>query len=501
MAVRRVFPNVRSSFNGYRHRSSVTAAAAEAVESEPFSLPNKLGNRGEVDSILLAEAAGKGGYKALDLSEAANLFGEFSTGKLLRSTAVLEAAATDPLVDAGIRVMKSWAMKTPGAKGLILGGLRHTFYDHFCAGENNRELVATVRQMWESGLRAMLVYGVEDVDDEASCDNNLVGFLRTVNSAMLLPPSSASFVIVKITAICPMPLLRRVSDLLRWEHRDTSTRLPWKHATLPLFSDSSPLYHTSERPEPLSPEEESQLERAHERLTVLCENCLEANVPLTVDAEYTSVQPAIDYFTYAAAIQYNRGHSPIVFGTIQAYLKDAQERLFLAATAAEKMGVPMGIKLVRGAYMSSEATEAAAVGSDTPIHRCLQDTHDCYNACAAFMLDRIAQGRVGDAVVLATHNVESGKLAAARARDLGIEKDNERLQFAQLYGMSEALSRGLRNAGFVVSKYTPFGPVEMVMPYLIRRAEENRGMLSTSALDRVLMRQELKRRLTKFYSG
>ncbi|PPD77366.1 hypothetical protein GOBAR_DD25720 [Gossypium barbadense] len=98
-------------------------------------------------------------------------------------------------------------------------------------------------------------------------------------------------------------------------------------------------------------------------------------------------------------------------------------------------------------------------------------------------------------------NGQKGKLAACRARNLGIQKGNRRLEFAQLYGMSEALSFGLRNAGFQVSKYLPYGPVDMVMPYLLRRAEENRGLLSTSNIDRVLMWKELKRRIKSLEFG
>lgn len=81
-----------------------------------------------------------------------------------------------------------------------------------------------------------------------------------------------------------------------------------------------------------------------------------------------------------------------------------------------------------------------------------------------------------------------GELAAVKAIGLGIKNDNPNLHFAQLYGMAEALSFGLRNAGFKVSKYLPFGPVEQIMPYLLRRAEENKSLLSTSASDRTLMR-------------
>ncbi|KNA09173.1 hypothetical protein SOVF_155990 isoform A [Spinacia oleracea] len=292
-----------------------------------------------------------------------------------------------------------------------------------------------------------------------------------------------------------MSLLERLSDLLRWEKQDPSFKLPWKQNSLPILSDSSPFYHTPEKPDPLTQQEEQDLQLAHERLTKLCQRCLELNVPLTVDAEDTKIQPGIDYLTYNSAIEYNKlgGKTPIVYGTLQAYLKDAKERMLLATEAAKKMGLPIGFKIVRGAYMSSESKLAASLGFESPIHNTIQDTHDCYNECASYMLDKIVDG--SGAVVLATHNVESGKLAATKAKCLGIGKENDRLQFAQLYGMSEALSYGLKNAGFQVSKYLTFGPVEEVIPYLLRRAEENRGMLSSSCLDRQLMGMELKRRL------
>ncbi|KAJ1392364.1 Proline dehydrogenase domain, partial [Sesbania bispinosa] len=137
------------------------------------------------------------------------------------------------------------------------------------------------------------------------------------------------------------------------------------------------------------------------------------------------------------------------------------------------MGVPMGFKLVRGAYMSSESKLAESFGYASPIHNTIQDTHNCFNDCSSFLLEKIANG--------------PGKLAAAKAHELGIGKVNHRLEFAQLYGMSDALSFSLGNAGFQVSKYMPFGPVEMVMPYLLRRAEGNRGLLAASGFDRQLI--------------
>lgn len=430
----------------------------------------------------------------LRLDDAEKLFSCVPTSKVLRASAILHAAAIEPMVDFGTWVMRSNLMHVGVTRGAVLGALRHTFYEHFCAGEDAAAAGESVRCLHLCGLRSMLDYAVEYAGDNDSSDRNLEAFLHTVESATSLPPSSVSCLVVKITAICPMKLLERVSDLLRWEYKDPCFNLPWKKLeTLPIFSGSTPTYHTLKKPEPLTPEEENDLVLGHQRLLKICQKCLEANIPLTVDAEYSSIQPAIDYFTYSSAIMYNKDDNPIVHGTIQAYLKDAKERLLLASMAADKKGIPMGFKLVRGAYMSSERKLASSLGFESPIHNSIQDTHVCYNDCASFLLEKISNGP--GALVLATHNVESGRIAVAKANDLGIGKLNQRLQFAQLYGMADALSFGLRNAGFQVSKYMPFGPVEMVMPYLLRRAEENRGLLSASTLDRQLMRKELKRRL------
>lgn len=439
------------------------------------------------------------GHKIVDFEDVKGLFSTFSTSKLLKSLITLETAAVDPMVDMGLWVMNSRLVETPILKQLISGAMQHTFYDHFCAGKDLEEAGRTVTRLWNrAGLRGMLDYGPEHAADSESCDQNMMEFIRTAEYSNSLPPSSVSFVVVKITAICPRSLLRRVSDLLRWEYRDSAFHLPWKLTSFPVFSDSSPFYHTPKKPEPLSPEEERNLLSGQERLFKICEKCMEANVPLLIDAEDTAVQPAIDYLTYSSAILYHRDDKPLLFGTIQAYLKDAKDRLVKAKKAADKAGVPVGFKLVRGAYMSSDRETAASLGVESPIQNNIQETHASYNSCAEFLLEEVAGG--SGAVVLATHNVESGKLAAVKAAELGIRKDSQKLQFAQLYAMAETLSFGLKNAGFQVSKYLPFGPVEHIMPYLLRRAEENRGLLSTSYMDRLLMRKELSRRLKSLFT-
>ncbi|KAM3286342.1 proline dehydrogenase 2, mitochondrial [Capsicum chacoense] len=431
--------------------------------------------------------------KVINFDDVRELFMGVSSSKLIKSTLTLQMASIEPMVDLGVWVMNSKLMHMPIFREVILGFVKSTFYEHFCAGKDLTEVRKTVSKLSSVALKGMLDYGVEHATENESCDQSMKVFLQTIESTNSLPSSSVSFVVVKITAICTPKLLKRMSDLLRWEQKNPSFNLPWKQKTLPVLAESSPLYHTSEKPEPLTVEEESDLQLAHDRLMTICKRCLELDVELLIDAEDTAIQPAIDYFVYSAAIKYHKEDHPLIFGTIQAYLKDAKERMVIAKKSAEKMGVPMGFKLVRGAYMSSENEVASKFGVQSPIHDGIQQTHDCFNSCAEFMLGEIANG--SGAVVLATHNIESGKLAASKAIELGIRKDSEKLQFAQLYGMAEGLSFGLRNAGFQVSKYLPFGPVGQVMPYLIRRAEENRGLLSTSAFDRQLMRKELTRRL------
>ncbi|KAL1563218.1 proline dehydrogenase 2, mitochondrial-like isoform X1 [Salvia divinorum] len=430
----------------------------------------------------------------INLDDSKELFSSVPTAKLMASTFTLHVVMNEVMIHIGSKVMNSRLMNAPVSREVLLGSIERTLYHHFCGGKTLKEADRAARKLWESGLQSMLDYGMEHAHDNASCDHNVHEIIETIASTLSLPSSPVSSVVVKITAIFPHQLLKRVSDLLRWEYKDKSLHLPWKLQSFPLLSDSSALYHTPQMPEALTLDEERDLELGFGRLMKICESSLEANVPLLIDAEDSAIQPAIDYFTYYAAIKYHRGDTPLIFNTIQAYLKDSKERLVMAKKAADGAGVPLGFKLVRGAYMSSERQLAFSLGANSPVHDSIQDTHACYNACAAFMLDGIANGP--GSLILATHNIESGKLAAAKVASLGMKKDNEKLQFAQLYGMAEALSFGLRNAGFKVSKYLPYGPVEHIVPYLLRRAEENRGFVSTAALDRQLMRKELLRRLT-----
>ncbi|KAH9324366.1 hypothetical protein KI387_004544, partial [Taxus chinensis] len=444
-----------------------------------------------IDATALPEIISHGN---LQIENGEILYSGMTSKELLSTVFNLCLVAYEPLVDLSIKVLKSPLMNHAAFRIPLLQAVKQTAYSHFCAGENVAEASATLRRMWELGLKGILDYSLEDATGNISCDNNLHEFLNTVQTTLRLPAGSVSFSCVKITALCPLPLLERVSDLLRWRHRHPDqVNLPWMQDTLPILAPSSPVYHTTSAPPPLTANEERDFRLAEERLRRLCKACEENSLPLLIDAEYTSVQPAIDYFTYSASLEYNKSAKPLVYGTIQAYLKDALPRLQLACDEATRRGIQIGLKLVRGAYITRESALAASLGAPSPIHPSIEETHRCYDACAAVMMDKAAMAEAS--VVLATHNFDSGKAAAAKAEEINIRKGNDRVQFAQLKGMADSLSLGLVQAGFQVSKYLPFGPVEHVMPYLIRRAEENRGLLSTTGADRRRISKELNRRL------
>lgn len=431
----------------------------------------------------------------INTTETETLFAQIRTKQLVNTLAILQALSVESLVDVGSKLMQSESIQANRvARNLMMGAVEKTVYRHFCAGADKEEVGRTLSGLSDLGLKGILDYGSEDTEDEFGCQKNLEGFLKMVELRDEAEGSSISFACVKITAICPISLLERMSDILRWEKKDPSFDVSWKSHGIPILSNSSPLYQTSHKPELLTSEEELELQKALNRLSTLCKRCKQAKLPVLIDAEYTSVQPAIDYFTYTAALEFNQGDHPIVYATIQAYLKDSKERMVQAVEAAEREGFHIGLKLVRGAYLTRETQLANSLGVASPIHDSIQDTHACYDECASFMLEKVAKG--SGSLVVATHNLESGKAAASIAEELGISKGDKNLQFSQLMGMADGLSFGLRNAGFQVSKYLPYGPVDQVIPYLLRRAEENRGLLSASTLDRELIRKELKRRMS-----
>ncbi|KAF9949408.1 hypothetical protein BGZ70_001798 [Mortierella alpina] len=263
------------------------------------------------------------------------------------------------------------------------------------------------------------------------------------------------------------------------------------------------------------------------RMERLCDQAEKTRTRLMIDAEQTYFQPAIDDVTLHLQERYNRVRhveGPLIYHTYQMYLKDALGRLQRDFARAQRNDYVLAVKLVRGAYMLSERKRASELGLEDPICDGIEATHRSFNTGLDFVLTEIArpsQGRVPkggepggvpqDALrgrptlsssrvvlVVASHNMDSTIQTCERMQALGLEPQSGLVMFGQLKGMCDHMSYTLGKHGYGVYKYVPYGPIHHVIPYLIRRAQENTSVLGGVALERALIWEELKLRFLAY---
>uniref|UniRef100_A0A671XTW7 Proline dehydrogenase n=1 Tax=Sparus aurata TaxID=8175 RepID=A0A671XTW7_SPAAU len=240
-------------------------------------------------------------------------------------------------------------------------------------------------------------------------------------------------------------------------------------------------------------EEERQMKRMLQRVDVLAKHALENGVRLMVDAEQTYFQPAISRLTLEMQRKFNR-EKPIIFNTYQCYLKDAYDNVTVDVELSRREGWYFGAKLVRGAYMYQERDRAKEIGYEDPINPDYEATNRMYHRCLEYVLEEIDHSRKAN-VMVATHNEDTVKFTLEKMNEMGLSPTENKVYFGQLLGMCDQISFPLGQAGFPVYKYVPYGPVNEVIPYLSRRAQENRGFMKGSQRERSLLWKELKRRL------
>ena len=214
-----------------------------------------------------------------------------------------------------------------------------------------------------------------------------------------------------------------------------------------------------------------------------------------LDAEETWIQDAIDHLAYTAMARYNR-EKVIVFNTIQCYRTGRLAALDAALENAQKEGYGLGIKFVRGAYMEKERARAQQKNLPSPIQPTKEATDAEFNVCVARMISVLGRPEYGQklACMIGSHNEDSASMAAELLTAQGWTPESAPVWFAQLYGMSYHISFNLAKAGFNASKYMPYGPVRDVIPYLIRRAEENSSVAGQMGRELSLIKAEMKRR-------
>jgi proline dehydrogenase len=212
-------------------------------------------------------------------------------------------------------------------------------------------------------------------------------------------------------------------------------------------------------------------------------------VKIFVDAEESWIQETIDTLAYEMMERYNH-ERPIVFNTFQMYRWETYDKLEKATQEARQHGYALGAKLVRGAYLEKERLRSHEEEYQDPIHATKEDTDRDFNRAIDFALNN----RDVVSICLGTHNEYSCQYTIQQMKQLGIQTNDEHIWFAQLLGMSDNISFNLASAGCNVAKYVPYGPVEAVMPYLFRRAEENKSIAGQSSREFMLIRKELSRR-------
>jgi len=245
--------------------------------------------------------------------------------------------------------------------------------------------------------------------------------------------------------------------------------------------------------------ETKEMSRLLVRVESLVQEAAALNVRIFIDAEQYYMQPAIDSIALQLQEKYNSLSSfdhPIVFNTYQTYLTNAKEKLQFDIERSTRMRYHFGAKLVRGAYLEGERSRALLHNYSSPIHNTIEDTHSCFDECVQkIMMHHVSVGNTqSPEVVLATHNQKSIELALQAMKDLKINKHENTIRFAQLLGMSDNLTFALAKQRYKSYKYIPYGEVSEVLPYLLRRLEENSSLFGNVSKEINSILRELQRR-------
>ncbi len=368
--------------------------------------------------------------------------------ELDRAYFLFKMIANQPLVRIGTAVT-NFALK---AHLPVDGLIRATVFDHFCGGVNEDDCLSVVDKMYTKGVSSVLDYSVEGKEEEAQFDAALEMTLKTVEFAK--ERQAIPFAVFKPTGLGRIDLYEKVG----------AKQL-------------------------LSQEEQLEWNKIVARFELICKTAHSKDVALLIDAEESWMQDAADDLVEDMMRKYNK-EKVIVFNTLQLYRWDRVAYLKKLHDRAKSEGFYIGMKLVRGAYMEKEHKRAEEKGYPTPICESKQATDDNYNVAVEYMMKHINTM----AIFAGTHNEESSYKLMEMQLANTISKNDPRIWYGQLYGMSDNISYNLAEKGYNVAKYLPFGPVRDVMPYLIRRAEENTSVAGQTSRELNLLKTERLRR-------
>jgi proline dehydrogenase len=380
---------------------------------------------------------------------------EYKSNKELKSAKFLFSTMGYPwFVQLGTR-LTPFIMKT----GLPVHGIiRKTIFKQFVGGETLEETAGVGAVLGKYGVQVILDYGVEGKEGEDSFDHATEEFIRVINYAAT--QTNIPFISIKVTGLARFALLQTLNEAprLRSGIHDHEVEI-------------------------------DEWDRVRERMYAICEIASEKNIGVLVDAEESWIQDPIDRLTMEMMEIFNK-EKIVVYNTIQLYRHDRLHFLKLSHQIAQQKGFKLGVKLVRGAYMEKERARAKEMGYPSPIQPDKEASDKDYDLAVRYCIDHLDQ----IAVIIASHNEASNLLTAELLDQKNIPHNHPHIHFSQLYGMSDNITFNLAKEGFSVSKYLPFGPIRDVIPYLMRRAQENSSVSGQTGRELSLIKRELARR-------
>ncbi len=346
--------------------------------------------------------------------------------------------------------------------------IRNTIFQQFVGGETLEETATVADKLEAYKVEVILDYGVEGKEGEENFDHAKDEFSKVINYASTQP--NIPFMSIKVTGFARFALLEKLHSAMQ---KAAGTLMKRYLASV----------------ESLAANEKEEWHKVRLRTQQLCEEADEKNVGILIDAEETWIQDPVDALTILMMDVFNK-KKPVIYNTLQLYRHDRLLFLKDCYTAAAERNFILGAKLVRGAYMEKERNRASAMNYPSPIQPDKETCDKDYNAAVEFCithLDKIA-------LIVASHNEYSNIYTTQLLGQKGLPHNHHHVHFSQLYGMSDNITFNLAKSGCSVSKYLPFGPIKDVVPYLMRRAQENSSVSGQTGRELMLIKKEMQRR-------
>jgi proline dehydrogenase len=404
----------------------------------------------------------------VSFSNTENAFAYKSNAELKKARFLFKSMGNALLVKLGTQITP-WAIRWHlPIKGLI----RNTIFSQFVGGETLEQTAKVATRLAAWHVQAILDYGVEGGNNgETGFDEACEEFIRVIDYAA--SQSNIPFMSIKVTGFARFELLEKLDHSLDLGSGSLMKRY---EAALAGFT----------------PEEKDEWERVRRRMQKICSRAAEKNIGVLVDAEETWIQDPVDVLSIQMMAEYNRD-KVTVYNTVQLYRHDRLAFLKDMLEAAILKNFVLGVKLVRGAYMEKERARAEEKQYISPIQPDKEATDRDYDTGVEFCIDNIKN----IASIVASHNDYSNLRATELLRERSLPFSHPHIHFSQLYGMSDNITFNLAKAGCSVSKYLPFGPIRDVIPYLMRRAEENSSLSGQTGRELALINKEIDRRKMK----